>query len=169
MMLSKTAQRTLTGWEAHGPRLLKATSYQIYKRKINMDVTQCYGPTNDSNEDAKEEFCCRLSTIIRQSPRPNVSSWWRRQYKTVSDNRGYEEILEQMNNKGERFADLCALSNLAIGRRVFQHKRIRKATWVSPDLSAEHVCIGRKFRSLQHVCVKRGADVASDPISLLPS
>ena len=72
-----------------------------------------------------------------------------------------------MNENGERFADLCPLNSVVIGGSVFQHKRIHKATWVSPDLSTEnqidHVCIGRKFRrSLQDVCVKRETDVASD-------
>lgn len=61
----------------------------------------------------------------------------------------------------------CATSNLVIGGSFFQHKRILKATWVSPDLSTEnqinHVCIGRMFIwSLQEVRVRRGADVASD-------
>ena len=40
LILSKTAQWTLHGWEAHGPRILKAT-FQTKKRKINMDVIQC--------------------------------------------------------------------------------------------------------------------------------
>ena len=62
-MLSKTAQRALTGWEAHRQRILEAT-FQTKKRKISMDVIQRYAPTNDSNEDAKEEFYSRLSTII---------------------------------------------------------------------------------------------------------
>ncbi|EDO49884.1 predicted protein, partial [Nematostella vectensis] len=56
---------------------------------------------------------------------------------------------------------------LVIGGSVFHHRRIHKATWVSPDLSTEnqidHLCIGKKFRrSLQNVRIKRGADVASD-------
>ncbi|MBN3278047.1 CFDP2 protein, partial [Polyodon spathula] len=72
-----------------------------------------------------------------------------------------------MNDNGERFADLCTTGNLVIGGSVFHHRRIDKATWVSPDLSTEnqidHVCIGKKFRrSLQDIRVKRGADVASD-------
>ena len=46
--------------------------------------------------------------------------------------------LGQMNDKGERFVNLCALSNLAIKGSVFQHKRLHKATWVSPDLSTEN-------------------------------
>lgn len=72
-----------------------------------------------------------------------------------------------MNNNGERFADQCAKSILIIGGTVFSHKRIHKATWVSPDPNTENqigcVCISRKFqRTLQDVRVKRGADIASD-------
>ena len=63
-----------------------------------------------------------------------------------------------------------AFSNLVIGRRVFQRKRIHKATCVSPALSTENqsddVFMGREFRrSLQDVCVKREADVAQTTIS----
>ena len=63
--------------------------------------------------------------------------------------------------------DICALNKLVIGGSIFPHKRIHKATWVSPDHKTEnqidHICISKKFRrSLQDVRVKRGADVASD-------
>ena len=72
-----------------------------------------------------------------------------------------------MNDNRERFADLCATSNLVIGDTVFSHKRIHEATWISLDLSTEnqidHLCISKKFRrSLQDVRAKRGADIASD-------
>jgi hypothetical protein len=92
--------------------------------------------------------------------------------KTGSDNTGYEQAmgihdLGEMNENGERFADLCALNNLVIGGTIFPHKRIHKNTWISPDHVTEnqidHICIAKKFRrSLQDVRVKRGADVASD-------
>ena len=75
--------------------------------------------------------------------------------------------LGEMNDNGERFANMCATNNFVIGGTIFQHKRIHKATWVSPDNLTEnqidHICITKKFRrSLQDVCVMRGADVASD-------
>lgn len=75
--------------------------------------------------------------------------------------------IREMNENGERFADLCATNNLVIRGSVFPHKWIHKDTWISPDLSAEnhidHVCITKKFRrSLQDIRVKRGADAASD-------
>ena len=53
--------------------------------------------------------------------------------KIGMDNTGYEDImgthgLGQMNENGERFADLCALNQLMIGGSIFPHKRIHKAT-----------------------------------------
>ena len=75
--------------------------------------------------------------------------------------------LGQMNENGERFADLCALNQLVTGGSIFPHKRIHKATWRSPDHRTEnqidHICISRKFRrSWRDVRLLRGADVSSD-------
>jgi hypothetical protein len=72
-----------------------------------------------------------------------------------SDNNGYEKNMGEfglgiMNENGERLADAYALNNLVIGGTVFQHKRIHKATRVSPDHVTEnqidHVCISKNFR-----------------------
>ena len=172
LMLSRTTQRALIGWEGHGPRIITAT-FRTNERRINMDVIQCYAPTNDSDDQDKEEFYSRLLTIIQDRPERNVIIVMGDfNAKIGSDNRSYEEIMGQqglgeMNDNGERFADLCASSGLVIEGSYFQHRRIHKATWVSPDLQTEnqidHMCIGKRFRrSLQDVRVRRGADVASD-------
>ena len=63
--------------------------------------------------------------------------------KIGSNNEGYEETmgghgLGVMNDTGERFANLCTTNDLALGERVFPHKRIHKATWVWPDHSTEN-------------------------------
>ena len=92
--------------------------------------------------------------------------------KIGMDNTGYEDItgthgLGQIHENGERFADLCALNQLVIGGSIFQHKRVHKATWISPNHVTEnqidHIYISRKFRrSWRDVRVMRGADVSSD-------
>jgi hypothetical protein len=54
-----------------------------------------------------------------------------------------------MNENGERFADLCALSQLVIGGGIVPHNRINKVTFRSPDHVMEnqidHICISQKF------------------------
>jgi len=172
LMLSGPAQKALIGWEAHGPRIITA-SFRTKKRKIKMNVIQCYAPTNDSKDETKDQFYNQLQSIIAQYPENDVNILMGDlNAKIGSDNIGYEEImgrhgLGEMNENGERFADLCAMNNLVIGGSIFPHRRVHKATWVSPNLTTEnqidHICVSKKFRrSLQDVRVRRGADVASD-------
>ena len=92
--------------------------------------------------------------------------------KIGSNNRGYEEVMGtqgigEMNENGEMFAERCPFTRLIIGGSVFPHRRIHKATWVSPDHRTEnqidHICISQTSRiSMQYVRVDRGADAASD-------
>ena len=171
-MLSKAAQKALIGWAAHGPRII-AASFQTKVRRVSMNVIQCYAPTNDSQDQVKDQFYHRLQTVIDNFPERDVTILMGDfNAKIGSDNIGYEEVMGQhglgvMNDKGERLADLSALNKLVLGGSVFPHRRIHKATWLSPDqLTAnqiDHFCISKKFRrSLQDVRVKRGADAASD-------
>ncbi|CAH8538274.1 unnamed protein product, partial [Schistosoma intercalatum] len=75
--------------------------------------------------------------------------------------------LGERNENGDRFANFCAFNKLVIGGTIFPHKRIHKATWISPDHTTEnqidHICINKKFRrTMEDVRTRRGADVASD-------
>ncbi|XP_073668552.1 uncharacterized protein [Paramisgurnus dabryanus] len=172
LMLSRKAQNALIGWEAHGSRIITAR-FKTKKQKVKVDILQVYAPTNDSKEEDKEVFYCRLRSIVQKCPRSNIILLMGDlNAKIGSKNKGYEECmgtqgLGEMNENGERLADLCALEGLVIGGSLFMHKNIHKATWISPDMSTanqiDHICICKKFRrSLQDVRVKRGADVASD-------
>lgn len=64
LMLAKSGQRALIGWEAHGPRIITAC-FRTEKRRINVDAIQCYAPTNEGDDDIKEEFYHRLPSIIQ--------------------------------------------------------------------------------------------------------
>ena len=172
IMLSKEAQRALIGWEAHGPRMITA-SFRTKKKNISMNVIQCYAPTNDHDDESKEIFYNQLQAVLDTLKDKDVNILMGDlNAKVGSDNQGYEEVMGQhalgeMNDNGERLANLCGLNSLVIGGSIFPHKRIHKATWVSPDHTTEnqidHICISKKFRrSLQDVRVKRGADAATD-------
>lgn len=88
--------------------------------------------------------------------------------KIGTDNTGYEGTmgtygLGQMNENGERFADLCALNQLVIGGSIFPHKPHGDPQTTERENQIDHICISRKFRrSWRDVRVMRGADVSSD-------
>jgi hypothetical protein len=148
-------------------------SFKTKHKRINTNIIQCYAPTNDAEEEAKDEFYNRLQSVIYTCRERDVTIMMEDLNAKIGNyNTGYSEIMGQhglgkINENGERLANLCAFNKLVIGGTLFQHKRIYKATWVSPDQITEnqidHICINKTFRrSLQDTRVKREADVASD-------
>ncbi|VDO59432.1 unnamed protein product [Schistosoma margrebowiei] len=172
LMMSELARNALVGRESHGSRIIKV-SFKTKKEGITMNIIQCYTPTNDSNEDIKDQFYERLQSIIEKCPRKDLTILMGDLNAKVGiDNPGYEDImgrhgLGQRNENEERFANLCAFNKSVIGSTIFPHKRIHKATWISPDHTTEnqidHICINKKFRrTMEDVRTRRGADIASD-------
>ncbi|VDP43663.1 unnamed protein product [Schistosoma mattheei] len=168
-MLSKQAQNSLTGWESHTLRIIKV-SFKTKKEGISMNVIQCYAPTNDYNEDVKDQLYDRLQSIVEKCPTKDLIILMEDLNAEVgTDNTGYEDImgLRERNKNGERFANLCAFNKLVIGGTIFSHKRIHKITWTSPDHytqnQIDHICVNKKFRrTMEDVRTKKGADIASD-------
>ncbi|VDP63198.1 unnamed protein product [Schistosoma mattheei] len=65
MMLSRQARNALIRWESHGQRTIKAF-FKTKKEGISINVIQCYAPTNDYNEDVKDQFYNRLKSIVEK-------------------------------------------------------------------------------------------------------
>ena len=137
LVLGKLAQKTLRGWEPHGPRIVMA-SFTTRTRNVNMNVVQIYAPTEVATEDDKDDFYNKLQVVLDKLPKKDVNIvMGDANAKIGSDNTGYEDIMGRhglgtMNNNGERLADMCAFNRLIIGGSIFPHKRIHKITWVSP-------------------------------------
>ena len=171
LMLAPEAHAALIGWEPVNSRIITA-KFTTKKKDIRLNIIQCYTPTNDAEEE-KDDFYQQLPAMLdRRGTKDITILTGDFNAKIGMDNTGYEDImgthgLGQMNENGERFADLYALNQLVIGGSIFPHKCIHKATWISPNHITEnqidHICISRKFRrSWQDVRVMRGADVSSD-------
>ena len=172
LFISKAARKTLRGWEKHGPRMMMA-SFTTRKKDINMNIVQVYAPTNDAEDEDKDSFYNKLQDVVSKLPNKDVNIiMGDLNAKVGKDNRNYEQVmgkhgLGEMNDNGDRFLAFCTYNRMIIGGTVFPHKKIHKATWVSPDGQTEnqidHFCISGKFRrSMDDVRVLRGADVGSD-------
>ena len=172
LLLSRQARDSLIEWEGHGDRILRA-SFRSSRQRLHMDILMVYAPTNEADEETKEQFYARLTAVIDQIPRRNmVIVMGDLNAKVGDDNEGYEAImgregLGDMNDNGERFADFCDLQDLVIGGSVFPHKKIHKVTWRHPngihENQIDHFAYSRKFRRcFTDVRVMKGATVGSD-------
>ena len=143
--------------------------------KTQLNIIQCYAPINDKDEGTKYDFHNKLQTVLDKIKEKEVIILMGDFNAKIGSNNGYEEVMDthgigEMNENGEMFADRCSFNILIIGGSVFPHRRIHKATWISPDHRTENeinhkqiICINHKFRRLmQDVRVHRGADAASD-------
>ena len=100
---------------------------------------------NDKYEGTKEDFYNKLQTVLDKMKEKDVTTLMGDfNAKIGLNNRGYEEVIGtygigEMIENGEMFADLCSFNELMIGDSEFRHRRIHKATWVSPDHRTENL------------------------------
>ncbi|KAH9581355.1 hypothetical protein MS3_00000590 [Schistosoma haematobium] len=59
LILFKESCEALKGWESHGSMVIKA-SFKTKKEQITMNIIQCHAPTNDIDDDDKDQFYERL-------------------------------------------------------------------------------------------------------------
>ena len=172
IIMSPQANQSLIEWQPEGSRIITA-SFRTFKKGINLNVVQCYAPTNDHEDEIKNNFYSKLQTVLDRFKDKDITIVMGDfNAKIGHNNQGYEEIMGRQglgikNENGELFINFCADNSLVIGGSIFQHKDIHKATWMSPDQNThnqiDHICIKKRFRrSLRDVRVYRSADVASD-------
>ena len=121
LMLSKTARKALIGWQPHGPRILTA-SFRTNQKRITLNIVYCYSPTNTTDDAIKDQFYSRLQAVLDKNflARDVNVLMGDLNAKIGTDNAGFEEVmgchgLGQMNENGERLANLCATNSIAIG------------------------------------------------------
>ena len=72
LTLSHQAYNALIGWEALGTRLMHA-SFKTRIEKIQLNIIQCYAPTNDKDEGTKEDFYNKLQTVLDKMKEKDVT------------------------------------------------------------------------------------------------
>ncbi|XP_022778273.1 craniofacial development protein 2-like, partial [Stylophora pistillata] len=170
ILMSKHVTRSLIEWT---PISERATQARLYSRYIKLIIIHIYAPTEDADEQMKDEFYGRLQDVIDSvNEHGMLIVTGDMNAKVGNDNWVYESVmgkhgLRQRNDNGERLCDICDTNELGLTGTLFPHKTIHKATWVSPSGNTinkiYHVRISRRFRnSVKDTRVYRSADIGSE-------
>ena len=94
LMQAPEAQRALIGWEAVNSRIITAKC-ATKKKDMRLNIIQCSAPTNDAEEERKEEFYQQLQAVIdREGAKDMTILMGDFNAKIRSDKPGYEDIME---------------------------------------------------------------------------
>jgi len=97
-----------------------------------------YAPTEDT-EETKEPFYDNLQYLLDRTPRSdtkiilgdvNAQLGSERLYNEVT---GQHTLHEETNRNGELLCEFAYANSMVVMSTHFQHKRIHKITWLSPD------------------------------------
>ena len=163
-------RKAVLGFEPINERLSKL---RLKGKFYNITFVSAYAPTEEANEENKDEFYDNLIKVCEGVSRHdalvilgdfNGKVGKEPEYLGVT---GKYSMHETTNDNGERMCYLAAASNLVISSTHFQHKRIHKGTWRIPGSSEcnqiDHVLISkRRANTIEDVRVCRGANCDSD-------
>jgi len=112
---------------------------QIRGAFFNTTIMCVHAPTEEKDEVQKNDFYEDLERIYMKAPKHDIKvvmgDFNARVGKELglAPNVGKYSLHEKINNNGWRMIDFAITKNMAISSTLFQHKRIHKETWRSPD------------------------------------
>ena len=173
-IVTRKVEKTLLEWKLVNDRLIKV---RFDSKLAQLTIITCYAPTEEAEEEEKDELYEQLEEEIRTTPRYDVGLLMVIGDLNAifgEDKTGRERAMGTQgfgcaNNNGERHSYLCVENRLVICGTLFMHRDIHKTTWRSPDKRTvsqiDHVIINQKWRrSLQDVKANRGAYIGSDRV-----
>ena len=130
IITAKKVAQCLDSWRSISDRIVEA---RFFSRFIKTTVIQVYAPTNEADDDVKDDFYEQLQKIVDEVPRHDmllVIGDWNAKVGVHVQQLGEEGIVGKFgmtgerSDNGERFVSFCALNNLVVASTMFPQNEI---------------------------------------------
>jgi hypothetical protein len=116
----------------------------------NYSINDAHAPTEDKDDEEKDNFYLELETIYSQCPKheylkTSMQKWAMKKIITPM----WEEMdcMRNVMKKGHKLVQFAAATDMINGGTIFTHKNIHKVTWRSPD--------GVTMNQTDHILIKK--------------
>jgi hypothetical protein len=148
---------------------------RIKARFFNISIVCCYAPTEEADQQQKDEFYEKLDKSYEEIPQHDVrmimGDFNAKVGKEIMYRKtaGTQSLHEVCNDNGLRLIDFAVGNDMVVSSTWKQRKDIHKATWYSPDgvtkNQIDHVLIERRHATdIMSVASCRGAHCGSDHV-----
>jgi len=140
-ILLKKMQNYVKGFEPYNERLCKLRIKGKYNNNNNNNnkLINVYAPNEDHTKETKEQFYDNLQYLLDKTPKSDIIIILGDVNAQLGNEILYNEMIgqhilhEEINRDGELLCEFAYANNMIVMRTNFQHKRIHKITWLSPD------------------------------------
>jgi exonuclease III len=135
-MFLKKIHHNAIGSEPYSEGLCKL---RIKDTHNSITLINIYAPTEDQTEETKKQFHDKLQHLLDKTPKNNtiiilgdvnVQLGKEILYNEVT---GQHTLHEETKRNGELLCEFAQAKDMVVMNSNFQHKRIHKITWLSPD------------------------------------
>lgn len=168
-LVSKGMRKTVIDFQPINKRLCKL---RLQGKKFNITVINGHAPTEEKDEDEKDQFYEELERIIDSSPSHDMKIVLGDFNAQIGKEPvfiptiGKHSLHQKTNDNGERLISFATSRSLVIMSTIFPHKEKHKQTWTSPNGVAtqiDHILVSnRHFNTIKDVRSFRGPDINSD-------
>lgn len=142
-------------------------------RLFNISIINVHAPSEDKDEETKEEFYTKLERVYDSCPLHDIKIVAGDFNAKVGKEEVYMPTIGKhslhsvTNDNGERLIHFAASKNAIVMSTVFPHKNIHKHTWRTPDgknaNQIDHICVDSRHRSgVMDIRSFRGPCIDSD-------
>ena len=134
IIVTSKVEKVLLDWKPISDRVMIKTRFNSKFAKLIMIA--CYAPTEDAEEEIKDELYEQVKEEIRTTPGVTYSWWWDTSTEelegTLRDEKGPwapDALDASITTPSTVRGFLCAENNLVIGGTIFKHRCIHKSTY----------------------------------------
>lgn len=139
------------------PITSRLCTLRIKSKFFNILIINVHAPTEEKEDNVKEQFYDLLERVYDQSPAHDIKIIMGDVNAQIGQEGAYmptigKHSLHQItNDNGNRIIQFATSKNMVIKSTYFPHKNIHKGTWMSPDKTTvnqiDHVVIDGRHSS----------------------
>ena len=146
-MIRNDIKKNILSFRPYNKRLCKLR----IKGRFNNLSTSEHAPTEEKTDEEKEKFYEDLQTVYNKIPKHDIVAILGDLNAKIGKEDVYQNVAgkhtlrKTSNRNGNWVCEYTIANNMKIVSTYYQHKRIHKGTWKSPD--------GNKLNQIDHVII----------------